>query len=99
MCKKKLNEDIQHIFVNCKYAKETYEYIKNDFMTDKSLKNSLELLEFKRNIIDDDCRILSCYIYSMWRVRNSYKHNEKSASPFELFKMYFNKWIISMSNI
>ena len=99
MCKKKLNEDIKHIFVNCKYAKEAFGYVKSDFMTDKTLNNSLELLEFKRDVDDFDYRILSCYVYSMWRVRNSLKHNEKNASPFELFKIFFGKWIISISNI
>ena len=99
MCKKKLNEDIKHIFVNCKYAKESFGYVKRDFMTDKTLNNSLELLEFKRDVDDFDYRILSCYVYSMWRVRNSLKHNEKNASPFELFKIFFGKWIISISNI
>ena len=99
MCKKKLNEDIQHIFVNCKYAIEAFGYVKNDFLTNKTLNNSVNLLEYKRNIGEDDYRSLSCYVYSMWRVRNSLKHNEKSANPVEIFKIYFNKWIISISNI
>ena len=98
MCKKKLNEDIQHIFVNCKYAIEAFGYVKNDFLTNKTLNNSVNF-EYKRNIGEDDYRSLSCYVYSMWRVRNSLKHNEKSANPVEIFKIYFNKWIISISNI
>ena len=99
MCNKKINEDISHNFVGCKYAKETFEYIKNDLLSNKTLNNSLDLLEFKRNVTGEDYRILSNFVYSMWRVRNSCKHNKRNDNPFELFKAYFNKWIISMSNI
>ena len=91
MCMEKLNEDIKHIFINCKYAEKTFNYIRNEFLTNKTVNNSLELLEYKRNVGEDDYRTLSCYIYSMWRVRNSLKHNEKNANPVELFKAYFNK--------
>ena len=98
MCKKKLNENIEHIFVKCKYSKDSFEYIRN-LLTDKSLINTLVLLDYKRNVCDDDYRILSCFVYSIWRVRNALKHNEKNAKPFELFKTYFNKWLISITNI
>ena len=99
MCKKKLDENIEHIFVKCKYSKESFEYLRNNFLTDKSLINTLVLLDYKRNVCDGDYRILSCFVYSIWRVRNALKHNEKNANPFEVFKIYFNKWLISLTNI
>ena len=99
MCKKKLDENIEHIFVKCKYSKESFEYLRNNFLTDKSLINTLVLLDYKRNVCDGDYRILSCFVYSIWRVRNALKHNEKNANPFEVFKIYFNKWLISLTKI
>ena len=99
MCKKKLNEDIQHIFIDCMYTKKGFEYLKHQFLIDKTLNNSLGLLEYKRKVCEEDHMALSCFVYSIWRVRNSLKHNEKGANPFELFKIYFNKWLISLTNI
>ena len=34
MCKKKLSEYIQHIFLECKYTKESFEYIRINFLID-----------------------------------------------------------------
>ena len=63
MCKKILNESPEHIFVNCEISKEFYEYIRKDYLHKKSLRNSLDLLEFKRGVSENDCRALSCFVY------------------------------------
>jgi len=98
MCKKTLNENSEHIFVKCELAKKFFNYIKHDFLEKKELKNSLVLLKFKRDLAGKDYGILSCYVYCVWRVRNECKHGN-DVDPFEIFKIFFNKWYISITNI
>ena len=97
MCKKTLNENEEHIFVKCKEAEKCFEHIKYKLI-DKKLKNSLVLLKFKRGLAEQDYKILSCYVYCVWRVRNECKHGN-GVNPFETFKILFNKWYISLTNI
>jgi hypothetical protein len=97
MCKKTLNENVEHIFVKCKEAEKCFEHIKYKLI-DKKLKNSLVLLKFKRGLAEQDYKILSCYVYCVWRVRNECKHGN-GVNPFETFKILFNKWYISLTNI
>ena len=68
------------------------------YLDKKELKNSLVLLKFKRDVAEKDYKILSCYVYCVWRVRNECKHG-RDADPFEIFKIFFNKWFISITNI
>ena len=96
MCKKTLKENSEHIFVKCALAEKLYEYIKMNFMIKKSLQNSLVLLKFKRKIAEKDYKVLSCYVYCVWRVTNECKHRDID-SPFETFKVLFNKWYISLT--
>jgi hypothetical protein len=67
-------------------------------LSKKELKNSLVLLKFKRDVTERDYKILSCYVYCVWRVRNECKHG-RDVDPFEIFKILFNKWFISITNI
>ena len=96
MCKKTLNENFEHIFVKCDLAKQFYEYIRNEFMIKKNLQNSLVLLKFKHKLTEKDYKVLSCYAYCVWRVRNECKH-QNNVNPFETFKALFNKWYISIT--
>jgi hypothetical protein len=96
MCKKTLNENSEHIFVKCVLAKQFYEYIRNEFMIKKNLQNSLVLLKFKHKLTEKDYKVLSCYAYCVWRVRNECKH-QNNVNPFETFKALFNKWYISIT--
>jgi len=98
MCKKIINENTDHVFVQCELAIKFFEYVNRNFLEKKQLKNSLVLLELKRNLSERDYRVLSCYVYCAWRVRNECKHG-KVVNPFETFKILFNKWYISISNI
>ena len=99
MCKRKLNEDLEHIFVRCKYSIDFYEYIRENFMQKKSLTNSLDLLKFKRGIAENDKRALACFVYGVWRVRNICRIDEKYGNLMSNFKAIFNKWFITLSNI
>ena len=99
MCNKNLKEDLQQFFIDYKVAKDSFEYLKVNFLVDKSLTSSLILLGYKRSICEDDFRALSNYVYIMCRIRNTLKHKEKEINPFELFKVYFNKWLISLTSI
>jgi len=98
MCKKKINEDCEHIFIKCERAREFYEYVRHAYLHKKNLPNSLDLLEFKRGISEDDYRALSCFVYSVWRVRNMCKHNELDVNLTNNFKIIFNKWLVTLSN-
>ena len=98
MCKKILNENSEHIFVTCELAKKFFDYIKKNFLSKNELKNSLVLLKLKRNLAEEDYKILSCYVYCVWRVRNECKHGS-DVDPFEIFKIFFNKWYICITNI
>ena len=99
MCKKILNESPEHIFVNCEISKEFYEYIRKDNLHKKSLRNSLDLLEFKRGVSENDYRALSCFVYCVWRMRNMSKHSEIDDNHPDNFKAIFNKWFITLTNI
>jgi hypothetical protein len=98
MCKKSLNENSEHIFLKCEFAEKFFEFIKEKYIEKKDLKNSLVLLKFKRNLAEKDYKVLSCYVYCVWRVRNECKHG-MDVNPFETFKFLFNKWYISLTNI
>jgi hypothetical protein len=98
MCKKSLNENSEHIFLKCEFAEKFFEFIKEKYIEKKDLKNSLVLLKFKRNLAEKDYKVLSCFVYCVWRVRNECKHG-MDVNPFETFKFLFNKWYISLTNI
>ena len=61
------------------------------YLDKKELQNSLVLLKFKRDVTERDYKILSCYVYCVWRVRNECKHG-RDVDPFEIFKILFNKF-------
>ena len=99
MCKKILNESPEHILVTCEISKEFYEYVKHEYLQKKNLTNSLDLLEFKREVSENDYKVLSCFVYCVWRVRNMCKHNEIDVNHLSNFKAIFNKWFITLSSI
>ena len=99
MCKKVLNEDLEHIFVKFDMVKKWFHYVKENFLENKETSNSLVLLKFKRGMVDEDYRTLSCFVYVVWRVRNECKHGDTRINSFEIFKRFFNKWLISLNNI
>ena len=70
MCKKNLNESCEHIFINCECPREFYEHVKHEYLHKKNLNNFIKSLERKRGIAENDCGALSCYVYSVWRIRN-----------------------------
>ena len=97
MCKRVLNENTEHIFVKCEQTVKIFEYIKSNFLGNKNIKNSLVLLKFKRDLTVEDYKVLSCFTYCLWRVRNECKHRN-DVNPFEIFKILFNKWYISLTS-
>ena len=100
LCNKKLDENLQHLFVDCQVAIKCYEYIIEFFLINKTKKNSLSFVKYKYKTEIKDFRIISCYIYCLWRTRNSIKHDEiLYINGLQYFKVNFNKWIISMTSI
>ena len=97
MCKRVLNENTEHIFVKCEQTVKIFEYIKSNFLGNKNIKNSLVLLKFKRDLTVEDYKVLSCFTYCLWRVRNECKHRN-DVNPFEIFKILVNKWYISLTS-
>ncbi len=67
-------------------------------MEDKNTHNSLDLLKFKIGLSDSDYNAISCFIYCVWRVRNSCKHND-DVDPMGIFTAIYNKWFISITDI
>ena len=86
MCKRNLNEDCEHIFINCERSKEFFEHVWHEYLHKKMLKNSIDLLSRKRGIAEKDYRALSCYVYSVWRIRNMCKHDETGKDLMNNFK-------------
>ena len=74
-------------------------YMHSEYLHKKSLINSLDLLEFKRRVSENDYKALSCFVCSVWRIRNMYKHNEIVDNHLDNFKAVFNKWFITLTNI
>ena len=99
MCKKVLNEDVEHIFLKCKITKQCFQYIVENFLEKKETSNSLVLLKFKRRTTERDYKVLSCFVYVIWRIRNECKHGDDRLNSFEVFKRFFNKWIITLNSI
>ena len=89
MCKKVLNEDLEHIFVKCDIAKKCYKYIKENYLEDEETPNSLVLLKFKRRMAEEDYNALSWFVYVVWRVRNECKHGDDKVNSFEIFKRFY----------
>ena len=99
MCERSLNEDSEHIFVKCERSIEFYEYVRHNYLHKKNLENSLVMLEFKRGVSREDYKALSCFVYSVWRVRNMCKHKEIDGNHMSNFREVFNKWFITLTNI
>ena len=99
MCEKNLTESPKHIFVTCEISKKFYEYMRQEYLQKKNLTNSLDLLEFKHKVSENDYKALSCFVYSVWRVRNMCKHSEITDNHLNSFKPIFNKCFFTLSNI
>ena len=99
MCKKKLSESPKYVFIICEVSKECYEFVRLNYLHKKNLENSLDLLEFKRRVSENDYKALSCYVYGVWRIRNLCKHNEISDNYLSNFKSVFNKWFITLTSV
>ena len=99
MCKKVLNEDVEHIFLKCKITKQCFQYIVENFLEKKETSKSLVLSKFKRKTTEKDYKVLSCFVYVIWRIRNECKHGDDRLNSFEVFKRFFNKWIITLNSI
>ena len=96
MCKKIVVEDIEHIFVNCNQTKLFYEFIRVKFLKNKNLKNSIDILQYKNKVSDEDFKILSTFIYTVWRIRNMSIY-ESGFDCQVVFKILYGKWFLSKS--
>ena len=96
MCKKIVVEDIEHIFVNCNQTKLFYEFIRVKFLKNKNLKNSIDILQYKNKVSDEDFKILSTFIYTVWRIRNMSIY-ESGFDCQVVFKILYGKWLLSKS--
>jgi len=99
MCKQRLNEDLEHIFVKCKHSIEFYNYVKENYLHKKNRPNTLDLLKYKRGMAENDFKALSCFVYVVWRIRNKCRIEENDENHMVNFKAIFNKWFITISNI
>ena len=94
LCNKELDENIEHLFYNCHMTRTLFKYIKDRYLKDKTLVLSLELLKFKYKIELEDYKVLSTFVYSIWRIRNMCKYEQNFDCQI-VFKILFEK---SMAN-
>ena len=98
MCSKIIDEDIEHTFVNCNQTKLFYNYIRVEYLRNKKLENSIELLQYKDKVDDEDFKILSIFVYTVWRIRNMSIY-ENAFDCQIVFKILFGKWLLSKAMI
>ena len=98
MCEKNLDEDIDHIFVNCNQTKLFYNFIKEKYLKNKIIENSIEILQYKNKLGDEDFKILSTFVYTVWRIRNMSIY-ESGFDCQIVFKILFGKWLLSKTMI
>ena len=99
LCNKITDEDISHIFVECDQTKKCFAYIKNNFLTNKNTSLTLSLVQSKLELNKKDYRLISNFVYSIWRARNKIKHSVGVINMLSLFERIFNKWSISITGI
>ena len=92
LCNKELDENIEHLFYNCHMTRTLFKYIKDRYLKDKTLVLSLELLKFKYKIELEDYKVLSTFVYSIWRIRNMCKYEQNFDCQI-VFKILFEKSI------
>ena len=98
MCEKNEDEDIDHIFVNCNQTKLFYNFIKEKYLKNKIIENSIEILQYKNKLGDEDFKILSTFVYTVWRIRNMSIY-ESGFDCQIVFKILFGKWLLSKTMI
>ena len=87
ICKKEIDEDIEHILFKCEGIKECKELVKEK-LKDKIAINIYDKIRYGYGVCRDDYVALSCYASVIWRVRNILKHNSEKQFNV-LFKRFF----------
>ena len=64
-----------------------------------NMRINLDTLKYKLNVSENDYRIFSYYMNSVWRVRNLLKHTNENLNSDSIFEKFFSKWLISQTEI
>ena len=97
-CNKVVDEDLLHLFVECNISRKCFDFIIS-YLTNKDLEVHLDLIQFKYNLIENDYRIISLYVWAIWLTRNILKYSKELIDAFNIFKNIFNKWFLSKTSI
>ena len=68
-------------------------------MKNKEYCLNLNIIKYKLDLDDQDYRVVSYYIYAIWRTRNCLKYLTQNLDSFSIFKNIFNKWYLSKNSI
>ena len=98
LCNSVVDEDIPHLFVTCKTSNKCFDFIKS-FFDSNNIALHLDLVQYKFNLTENNYRILSIYVFSVWQTRNILKHSKEIVDAFNIFKNIFNKWFLSKTSI
>ena len=98
LCRKETDETLEHIFIECPKVRDSMRKMRTK-LDKPDMIISLDTLKYKLNISENDHRILSYYMSSVWRVRNLLKHTNENLDGTSIFKKIFSKWLISQTAI
>ena len=69
LCNKITDEDLSHIIGACIGTSVCFDYIRYNFLIDKSLVLSLDLMQIKTNVDKNDYFYISYFVYAIWITR------------------------------
>ena len=98
LCKKEVDEDLEHLFLSCDSIKPCLNFVEN-ILEKKQRINSIDCVRYKRNYSKQDYLVISFYTECIWRIRNIMKHNSEKINLIAVFIKFFNKWLISQTEI
>ena len=99
LCNKAVDEDLEHLFVSCEVSKKCYSFVKDNYMVNKSLNLSIDIVSYKSRVDLVDFSYLANFVYGIWITRYTVRNTADHSGALSIFKKIFNKWSISITNI
>ena len=99
LCNRIVDEDIEHIFVQCVTTKLCFDLVSENYLCNKDSKLSLDMIQFKSGVDKLDFVHIAGFVYCIWITRQSVRNIENHNGALQIFKKNFNKWLISITVI
>ena len=97
ICKKEVDEDLEHIFINCKRVEPCIAFVSKQLNL-KKIPN-IDCIRYKYDFMEKEYLSFSYYTTCIWKIRNIMKQSGEKVNILALFKKLFNKWYISQTEI